>query len=168
MTKSKLDDPPKGNFLHSSGFLLWSVANAWQRQIKTALAPLGLTHVQYLLLEGLNELESEVSRNPKRAAANQQYIHQNRLAQYTQTDKMMTSKVIRTLEERNLVIRQSSSHDARAILVKLSDEGAAVLSQAKPILKVAEELFFKPISKKHDKFFKHLSQLVDDSAADDE
>ena len=34
----------------SPGFLLWHVTLRWQRDIATALAPLGLTHVQFVLL----------------------------------------------------------------------------------------------------------------------
>jgi hypothetical protein len=34
----------------SPGFLLWHVTLRWQREIAAALAPLGLTHVQFVLL----------------------------------------------------------------------------------------------------------------------
>ncbi len=34
----------------SPGFLLWHITLRWQREIAAALAPLGLTHVQFVLL----------------------------------------------------------------------------------------------------------------------
>ena len=34
----------------SPGFLLWHVTLRWQRDIAAALAPMGLTHVQFVLL----------------------------------------------------------------------------------------------------------------------
>ena len=37
----------------SSGFLLWQVMSFWQRGISRELAPLGLSHAQFVLLAGL-------------------------------------------------------------------------------------------------------------------
>ncbi len=34
----------------SPGLLLWQVTNRWQAAQRAALAPLGLTHVQFVLL----------------------------------------------------------------------------------------------------------------------
>ena len=34
----------------SPGFLLWHLTLAWQRAVTAALEPLGLTHVQFVLL----------------------------------------------------------------------------------------------------------------------
>ena len=34
----------------SPGFLLWRLTLCWQRAITSALAPVGLTHVQFVLL----------------------------------------------------------------------------------------------------------------------
>jgi hypothetical protein len=34
----------------SPGFLLWQVTLRWQRKVTIALAPLDLTHVQFVLL----------------------------------------------------------------------------------------------------------------------
>ena len=36
----------------SPGFLLWQVTNLWQRRIRAALEPLGLTHVQFVFVAG--------------------------------------------------------------------------------------------------------------------
>src|SRR6266566_2274389 len=37
---------------YSPGFLLWHATLRWQRQITAVLKPLGLTHVQFVLLAG--------------------------------------------------------------------------------------------------------------------
>ena len=34
----------------SPGFLLWQLTNQWQRQQRTALAKIGLTHAQFVVL----------------------------------------------------------------------------------------------------------------------
>jgi len=38
-----------------AGFMLWQVTNGWQRAIRAALAPTGLTYVQIVLLSGLKD-----------------------------------------------------------------------------------------------------------------
>jgi hypothetical protein len=37
------------------GFMLWQITNGWQRAVRAALAPTGLTYVQLVLLAGLQE-----------------------------------------------------------------------------------------------------------------
>jgi hypothetical protein len=40
----------------SSGFLLWQVTNLWQREIKKALEPYGITHSQFVLMASIHWL----------------------------------------------------------------------------------------------------------------
>ncbi len=71
----------------SPGFLLWHATLRWQRAVAAALRPLGLTHVQFVLLAGGWWL-SQGDRWPS----------QRELADHAGTDRMMTSQVVRTLE----------------------------------------------------------------------
>src|SRR3546814_15453085 len=47
---------------NSPGFLLWQVTNQWQRRLRATLEPLGLTHVQFVLLAGLRSEERRVGK----------------------------------------------------------------------------------------------------------
>jgi MarR family transcriptional regulator, organic hydroperoxide resistance regulator len=116
---------------NSPGFLLWQVTNLWQRRLRAALDPHGLTHVQFVLLAGLAWLEA---REPN--------VSQARLAQFCKTDAMMTSQVVRALEREELIRRASSVTDRRARSLQVSDRGADVLNKAMPAVLEADAEFF--------------------------
>src|SRR5258708_5026756 len=49
MTRDRIDwnvDQPN----ESPGYLLWRISAAWQRRIRAALKPFGITHAQFVLL----------------------------------------------------------------------------------------------------------------------
>jgi DNA-binding MarR family transcriptional regulator len=119
---------------NSPGFLLWQVTNQWQRRMRATLEPLGLTHVQFVLLAGLAWLEHKEGA-----------VSQARLAQFCKTDAMMTSQVVRTLEKAGLIIRSSSEQDARAKALKVTEAGAERLNQAMPAMLEADAAFFRPL-----------------------
>jgi hypothetical protein len=77
------------------GFLLWRATLSWQRRIRSALAPHDLTHVQFVLLASLWWLEDHEPEPPTQAS----------LAAQAETDRMMTSQVLRKLEARDLLER---------------------------------------------------------------
>ncbi|HEU4718858.1 MAG TPA: MarR family transcriptional regulator [Bacteroidia bacterium] len=130
--------------------MLWQAGNAWQRELKTALEPVGITHVQFLLLETLEELQS--SGIP---------ATQSRLAVASGSDVMMTSKVLRLLERKKLVGRKSYAKDARANSIVLTPEGAKVLAKAKKIVTANEERFFAKLVTKPGKFVQNLEALAE-------
>lgn len=108
---------------NSPGFLLWQVANQWQRRQRAALDPIGITHVQFILLAGLGYLQEKHG-----------VVTQARLAQFCKTDAMMTSQVLRTLERQALVARTKHPSDQRAKSLLLTEGGKAVLNKAMPVV----------------------------------
>ena len=78
----------------SPGFLLWHVTLRWQRKIAAALAPLGLTHVQFVLLAASWWLNSR-GEEPNQLS----------VARQAGTDVKMTSEVLRKLEAKGLIVR---------------------------------------------------------------
>jgi DNA-binding MarR family transcriptional regulator len=116
----------------SPGYLLWEVANAWQRRQRQALEELGLTHVQFVLLVVLNRLKN--GAGPP--------ITQVTLARDCRVHEMVTSQVIRSLEERSLVIREPHPSDGRAMAPGLTPEGAELLEKAIPLVEQADAAFF--------------------------
>lgn len=116
---------------NSPGYLLWQAANHWQRAQRAALGPLGVTHVQFVLLAGLAWLEEH--EGP---------VHQARLARFCHTDAMMTSQVLRALEREGLVERTVDPDDNRARRLSLTEDGADRLNQALPRVRDADDRFF--------------------------
>ena len=131
----------------SPGFMLWRVSNLWQRHIRAALEPLGLTHVQFVLLASLGWLTQH-----------NQPISQVQLANHIEIDVMMTSQVLRTLEAKGLVRRSPSPTDKRAFELSLSNEGLVVANQATQLVEQADKEFFSGLTSKS--FVESLKQLV--------
>jgi DNA-binding MarR family transcriptional regulator len=115
----------------SPGFLLWRVTLRWQRAVAEALNPLGLTHVQFVLLASTWWL-------------NQQDRKPNQLAIATQagTDVKMTSEVLRKLEDKGLVVQRTDSNDRRAKAVMVTARGSALAERAIIVVERVDREFF--------------------------
>ncbi len=116
----------------SPGFLLWRVTLRWQRTVAAALRPLGLTHVQFVLLACTWWLTQVARERPT----------QRRLADFAATDPMMTSQVIRVLEARGLVRRAADPHDSRALQLTATGAGARLAREAIKVVEAADAEFF--------------------------
>lgn len=133
----------------SSGFLLWQVTNLWQREIKKALEPFGLTHSQYVLLASIHWL-----------SLNQQQVTQIILSAHTKIDPMTTSTVLRTLQAKGLLQRQEHSTDTRAKTVALTDPGKATIKEAVKIVEQFDAEFFNVLGTSISDFNQKLSFLL--------
>ena len=118
----------------SIGFLLWQTHNNWQRKLNKVLKPLGLTHVQYILLASLQHLET--IRND---------ISNIQLSDFSNTDIMMTSKVVRTLEEKGYVTKNKHPLDTRAYALSLTKEGDDIVQSTSQHIKEFEKTFFESV-----------------------
>jgi DNA-binding MarR family transcriptional regulator len=124
-------EPPE----QSAGFLLWHVTLRWQRAISAALAPLGLTHVQFVLLASTWWLNSHQDDPP----------NQLTLARQAGTDVKMTSQVLAKLEAKNLLRREVDPADTRAKRLRVTDEGAALARQAIGVVDAVDAAFFAAV-----------------------
>ena len=115
----------------SPGFLLWHVTLRWQRDMAAALAPLDLTHVQFVLLATAWWLNSQG-----------QYPNQLAVARQAGTDVKMTSQVLRTLEGKGLIVREIDPADTRARLLGVTDAGAGLALRAIAAVEAADAAFF--------------------------
>jgi DNA-binding MarR family transcriptional regulator len=116
-----------GEAEHSPGLALWRATNRWQAAQRAALKPLGLTHVQFVLLASLTWLDTE---GP---------VIQRALADHAGTDPMMTSQVLRTLEARGLVRRRALASDARARALQVTPAGAALANRAVAVVEAVDD-----------------------------
>ena len=122
---------PRGPLM-SPGFWLHHAALEWRQRLDRALRPLGLTPTQFNLLASIGWLDRTRPSPPT----------QQQVADHAGADRMMTSKVLRTLEERGLVTRESDAGDARSLRLRLTDEGRRLTSRAvRRAVAVDDELF---------------------------
>jgi DNA-binding MarR family transcriptional regulator len=117
----------------SPGLLLWQVTNRWQAAQRATLRPFGLTHVQFVLLASLTWLDAE---GP---------VTQRSLAEHAATDEMMTSQVLRALEERGLVERAQHPSDGRARALRVTVAGRALANEAVVAVEACDRAFFAPV-----------------------
>lgn len=133
----------------SSGFLLWQVTNLWQREIKKALEPYGLTHSQFVLMASIHWL-----------TLNKQEVTQIILSEYTKIDPMTTSTVLRTLQQKGFIQRQEHSTDTRAKTVELTAEGKKIVKKAVVTVETFDMEFFSVLGNKTTGFNKELITLL--------
>jgi MarR family transcriptional regulator, organic hydroperoxide resistance regulator len=101
------------------GYLVWRLSMKWRVAVDRALAPLGLTHAQYVLLASLFGME-RAGRRPT----------QRELADHTGLEALYTSKLARTLGADGLIRRDRDATDTRAIRLALTDHGREVVEPA--------------------------------------
>ena len=118
----------------SPGFLLWHATLRWQREIARALTPLGLTHVQFVLLASAWWLNQQ-GEEPSQVA----------LAAFAGTDVKMTSQVIRSLERKGLVERDVDVSDTRARRLRVSRQGARLAPRAIATVEKVDADFFEGV-----------------------
>jgi len=134
----------------STGFLLWQVTALWQRKIAASLRSHGITQVQFALLASLLWYSKKEAN-----------ITQIMLAKHTKLDIMMTSQVLRALEIKGFVKRQTHPTDTRAKMITLTKKGTECVWKAVPDVENADADFFKALSSHHKQFNTLLSSLID-------
>ena len=131
----------------STGFLLWRATNAWQRAQRATLEPFGLTHVQFALLSALAETDARRG------------LSQAEVSDRSGVDPMTTSQVLRSLQNRKLVDRESSIDDKRAFRVTVTTEGRALVKRALPKVERTDAEFFARAGRAASAFTAALADL---------
>lgn len=134
----------------SPGYLLGQVTMLWQRKQKKVLDPLDLTQTQFVLLAALGWL-SKTNKS----------VTQVDIANQSNADRMMVSKVLRTLEEKGFITRQEHKTDTRAKIIRLTTSGEAILQKALVEVENADLDFFDTLGSKLSSFNKNMVQLID-------
>jgi len=133
----------------SPGFLLWHATLRWQRGIAQALAPLDLTHVQFVLLACTWWLNEQDER-PTQIA----------LAAQAGTDIKMTSQVLRSLERKGLIEREVDTADTRARRVHVTKRGERLAPRAIAVVEQVDADFFAELpAAQAARFLRRLAQL---------
>jgi DNA-binding MarR family transcriptional regulator len=133
----------------SLGFLFWQTNNMWERKINCELKKINLTHVQFVLLAGVEWFNHS-----------EDIINQAKLSRHVKTNIMMTSKVLRTLEKKGLITRKPDKVDTRQNHLFITDKGKEKLNKGFPIVRKATEDFFSPIKGKKGELLDILNRTL--------
>jgi len=133
----------------SPGFLLWQVTMLWQRKIRRALDQFDLTHTQFVLLATL-------AWSSKTAES----VTQTEIATLSKTDRMMVSKVLRTLQKKGFVDRKEHLSDTRAKSVSLTPKGREILQKALKIVEQTDVNFFSVLKDQTETFNSNMLALL--------
>lgn len=120
----------------NTGYLLWQVTMQWQLSMNRALRKMGLTLTQFSLMAGVYWLTKT-----------NQSITQQQLANYANTDKMMTSKILTVLEKKQLIQKTNNPKDSRAKLLSITPKGTQTLREAYHIVQQVDQSFFTNVTK---------------------
>lgn len=132
----------------NTGYLLWQTTMIWQRQMNRELDKIGLTHTQFVILASLGWLSKR-----------QNGISQKDIAENSNTDRMMVSKILRTLQLKEFIERRENEKDTRSKLVSLTEKGLIKLQEALKRVEITDNKFFLEVAK--DKYFNNsLSKLI--------
>jgi DNA-binding MarR family transcriptional regulator len=103
----------------SPGFWLYHATRTWRAELDARLRPLGLTPTQFMLLASAGWLE-HLNGPPT----------QQQVADQAGVDRMMTSRVLRAMEGRGLLVRQSDTNTVRLHLTAAGRHAVEQASQA--------------------------------------
>ncbi|WP_207429719.1 MarR family winged helix-turn-helix transcriptional regulator [Pedobacter sp. SYSU D00535] len=151
MTRDSSLTPLFDNVESAPGFLLWQIEMCWQRSVNQALSSFDLTYTQFIVLF---ISESLTLKN--------KHVYQHQVARFSRIDRMMTSRILSSLEKKQFIERDKLSGDARAKLVILTEKGKEVLQRSLKAVSAAEEGFFKPAGPD---FVKNMQDILSDCTA---
>ena len=124
------------------GYLLHRLTSALRAEVSsTVLEPLGVSFPQYICMRIL-------SRYPDRSNAE--------LARDTGVSPQAMNMVLRSLEERELVIRPASVASGRALPAKLTRAGAELLARSETGVRAAEDRLMVNLSAEQRRDFRGI------------
>jgi DNA-binding MarR family transcriptional regulator len=124
----------------------------WQRKINEIIADHGLTHVQYLLLATIVWMDQ-----------NKMDINQNSLAKQAQSHKMMTSKVLRSLEKQGLILRFTNRKDTRYKNIRITEKGYDKYLAVQKIFKKVDASFFGGVERNRFSLNRIFTDIIEDN-----
>ena len=133
----------------SPGYLLNQLYLLWHRKVKSVLDPLNLTHTQFVLLASIAWLTNKKND-----------ITQVEIANLNNYDRMMVSKVLRTLQAKKLIERREHGTDTRAKIVTLTANGKKTLQAALTKVEKMDIDFFTGNEKEIDYFNAYLQKVM--------
>jgi MarR family transcriptional regulator, organic hydroperoxide resistance regulator len=126
----------------------------WRVAVDRALAPLALTHAQYVVLSTLFGM-ARAGQRPS----------QRELADSTGLEALYVSKLVRALDADGLVERTRDTVDTRTVRLALTDRGRAVVEPAMAEVQVLLDRLMAPLGGRDGEraaaFVRDLSALLE-------
>jgi len=136
------------------GHLVWRLSMKWRVAVDRALAPMGLTHAQYVLLSTLFGLE-RAGRIPS----------QRELADETGLEALYVSKLARALDTDGLIERTRDAADTRTVRLTLTDRGREIVRPAISTVRGLLDRLLAPLGgrtgERTETFVRELTLLLD-------
>jgi DNA-binding MarR family transcriptional regulator len=136
------------------GYLVWRLSIRWRVAVDRALAPLGLTHAQYVMLSSLSGMENAGLRPSQRE-----------LADHTGLEALYVSKLARALEADGLIERTRDTQDTRTVRLTLTDRGRQGVRPAIATVQKLLDRLLAPLGGRDDPrtvaFVRDLTTLLD-------
>jgi DNA-binding MarR family transcriptional regulator len=120
--------------LASPGFWLRRAAFDWLASLAVRLEPHGLTPTQFTLLAGANWLTRDGTGRS-----------QQEIADFAGSDRATASRVLRGLEERELVERLVDAASGRSLLVRTTPAGRDLVTRVAPLAIATDHEFFAAV-----------------------
>jgi DNA-binding MarR family transcriptional regulator len=137
--------------VRTPGYLVWRLSNKWRVAVDRALAPLGLTHAQYVFLSSLFGMTREG-----------QLPSQRELADWTGLEALYVSKLARGLDADGLIQRTRDTVDTRTVRLTLTDRGREVVEPAIAQVAALLDRLLAPLDDERTKaFVRDLALLLD-------
>ena len=146
---NKFQDFKFRNIDNSPDYFLWQVYSQWQKRKNKLIAELDLTSAQMTVLTTLYWLKQ-----------NNKDTIQAIISDYANMDRMTTSQVIRTLQKKELVIRQEHPIDTRAKIVELTEFGLSKVIQALNVVDINNQDYFSILGNSQKTFIDLMKKLL--------
>ncbi|HEV8561614.1 MAG TPA: MarR family transcriptional regulator [Actinophytocola sp.] len=133
----------------TAGSLVWRLMLKWRAAVERALAPVGLTHAQYVLLASLRGLTWHGHRPSQRE-----------LADFAGLEPVFVSKLIRALERSGLVERATHPADPRAVQLRLTEHGVTVIDGAVTTVHRLQDELARPLGGVSGRRYRELTDML--------
>ncbi|MFG3489389.1 MULTISPECIES: MarR family winged helix-turn-helix transcriptional regulator [unclassified Streptomyces] len=138
----------------TTGFLVWRLSMKWRVAVDRAVAPLGLTHAQYVVMASLYGMARAGLRPSQRG-----------LADRTGMEPLYVSKLARALEASGLLDRTRDPGDPRAMQLSLTERGTDVTRRAITVVQGLLDQLLEPLGgrtgPRAQEFTRELATLLD-------
>ena len=128
-----------------AGFLIWQLSNKWEKYVNQKLKGFNINQGEAFHLISILQLSKELSE-----------VTQVDIANATGGSIMNTSKILKSLEKKQWITRQTAS-DSRAKKVAVTEAGLAISVNIAAVLGKADEAFYK--SSRTPEFIATLQQI---------
>lgn len=113
-----------------AGFLIWQLSNKWEKYVNQQLKKFNTSQGECFHLISILQLSARLSE-----------VTQVDVARVTGGSMMNTSKILKSLEKKQWITRQTAS-DPRAKKVEITEAGIVIAKDTAMVLGKANEVFF--------------------------